>query len=312
MNTILVIGDLIFDRFVYGDVSRISPEAPNLILDQKKEVELLGGAYNVVRHLRSLNNKVHYCSISGDISPYIGNLKALLTLDDFIIWDKARQLTTKTRYISNYKKTTLLRVDEEIKNYFSTEFENQIINKISSLISKVDIICICDYDKGLLSEHFIKKIINISYTNNKKILVDTKRKNIKVFSNIWLIKPNNIELSFIKGHYGNPSMSDQDIAKIINNELNISHLVITKGANGIDLYSNGEFITSSEKYEVIPIELSGAGDVVLSVMCHTLLNKFNLKECVKISNYIASRYISCGPSYNISELNLGNLNISSI
>lgn len=297
---ILVVGDTILDRFVYGDVNRISPEAPNLILDQTDEQLILGGAYNVARVLRDLGNEVTYLSISGAGGIFSSLIQDGIQEGDVFLWDESRPVTVKSRYVANYKKTTLLRTDIEVRGVFPDSVYTSALDLLADLIKGCDLICVSDYDKGMLGDSFVETLLEYSQLHKLRVMVDTKKKNLKCYRGAWLVKPNNFELAFVKGFYGNPSMSDGDIAKRLYDDLSIENLVITKGAKGIDYFNQGRFMFSDPAHDVVPVELSGAGDVVLSALGHCVANGLALDAAIKYANKVGATFVSKGPLYRLS------------
>jgi rfaE bifunctional protein kinase chain/domain len=192
---VLVVGDVMIDAYLRGEVTRVSPEAPVPIINLSKSEERLGGAANVALNLLSLGAEPILCSLVGQGSngDCFNSLmsKRGLTMEG-IVRSETRKTTIKTRVIGNNQH--LLRIDEEEVTPLNEEQESQIIAKVQGLISSVDAVILEDYNKGVLTERVIREIIKIANDNNVIITVDPKKENFLAFENVTLFKPNLKEL----------------------------------------------------------------------------------------------------------------------
>ena len=155
---VFLIGDIMLDRYVFGKVSRISPEAPVPVFLAESFREVLGGSGNVLNNLVSLGTKTSYLSIIGkdENGKKIKKILKSLNISNYILTiDKSRKTTVKTRYISNSQQ--IIRVDEELTDNISKKIENELIKKIDKLLKNKDVIVISDYNKGLIT----KKVMRI-------------------------------------------------------------------------------------------------------------------------------------------------------
>lgn len=160
--SILVIGDIILDHYLSGTTSRISPEAPVLIVDCDNEKWVLGGAANVANNLAAIGAEVTLAGIVGDDQngSLVKNIILSRNINDLTSISKNRKTTTKSRIISSNHQ--LLRIDKEDRHFISDNEEREILDRILVNIKKYNCIIISDYSKGLLTNTFIKKIIEIS------------------------------------------------------------------------------------------------------------------------------------------------------
>jgi D-beta-D-heptose 7-phosphate kinase/D-beta-D-heptose 1-phosphate adenosyltransferase len=154
MAKFIVIGDLILDAFIYGDANRISPEAPSILINVTSELKQLGGAYNVVAHLRGLGNEVHYLGATGT-QIYKKYNKKQLNKNDYIVTDDRLSLIEKTRLVANYKLTHIARFDRETTFEYPNNVQNNLLRRLEELINEVDGVLLIDYNKGLLTKNFI-------------------------------------------------------------------------------------------------------------------------------------------------------------
>jgi len=285
---ILIIGDIMLDSYFFGNVDRISPEAPVPIVDIERKENKLGGAANVSSNIINLGGTPILCSVigkdkNGDI--ILSLLKEYGISSNYIYQSEKRITTTKTRIIGNNHQ--ILRIDEEIKEELNDEYDI-FISLVTSAIESENLDCILfqDYDKGVLNENIINTIIKKANSLNIKILVDPKKKNFNHYKNIELLKPNFKEFK----ESINLNISDK-------NELLKEGAIILhkKGINiiFITLSEDGIFISYKKNNEIIskivpttPINLvdpSGAGDTVISVLS-MLINDIDIEEISKISN----------------------------
>jgi len=234
---ILVIGDVMIDKYLEGDVSRISPEAPVPVVEVNKEFSHAGGAANVARNINGLGGMTTLIGVVGNDSEG-HRLAKLLDKDSRInqqfIFDETRITSLKTRIISDNQQ--LIRLDYEDKFFIKDEIVNSIIIKIKEISLPIDGLIIQDYDKGLLSEKLISWIM--SYAKKKKIpvYIDPKNKLYACFSGARLFKPNLNEFNNLFDNYNNFSKISKKI--MLNNKFQI--LLVTKGSQGLSLFENGK------------------------------------------------------------------------
>ena len=298
---IAVIGDLIIDKFIYGTVNRISPESPNMILDFEDEKENIGGSYNVVKHLRSLGCAVQFFSMSGE-KGFEKQSMQLNDKNDNVLWDSNRHVISKTRYVSKFKRTSLLRVDRENKACFSEKQQDLVLNEIFKC--EPSVIVISDYNKGVVTKFFMDNLNLWAQQRGIPVLVDTKRSDISVYEGAYLLKPNNFEYAFIKAQLGKREMSDGEAAQKIFQKYKIRQVVLTKGENGVQRFFEGLLVDSVPAKNVAPIELSGAGDSVLAVLAYGVEHGLEMSEAVEMANCAAAKFIVSGPSYNLRKEDL--------
>ena len=288
-SNILCIGDMILDHYIYGYVERSSPEAPIPILVFEKEVYELGGVGNVVRNITSLGSKATLLNLSGfdksskKINQLISknkNIKKLIF--------KIPEFTTpiKTRYINN--SAHMVRVDKENTNFkLSVSVKNSILETLRKKISKFDLVILSDYNKGLLDNDLIKKIIKISNDNNKIIIADPKKNDLSVYSNANIITPNQKEIT---DSVNKKYLSEKNLIllgkKIVKNN-KINHLLITRSEKGM-LLINDKFIKKYSAFTNKVYDVTGAGDTVIAALSVMISIGLDIKTSVLISNFIAS------------------------
>jgi len=285
-KTIMTIGDVMVDAYLFGSVQRISPEAPVPIVSVTSRENRLGGAANVALNLRSLGVTPILCSIIGDDEK--GNIFMSLMENaglssEGIMQSQTRKTTTKTRIISGTQHT--LRVDEEITVPIDGELEDKLLDKVSILFATktVDAIIFEDYDKGMLTDRVIKEIVKMANERAIPTLVDPKKRNFYSYNGVSLFKPNFKELT--DGMKLEVAAGDYDaIAGACRNfqdEHDIMYLMVTLSERGVLLSSKNSYYHLPAKIRQIS-DVSGAGDTVVSVAAACLSAGI---EPDKIANY---------------------------
>ncbi len=285
---ILVIGDVMIDSYLWGDVSRISPEAPIPIIATSGRENRLGGAANVALNIQSLGATPILCSVVGD-DMHRGVFEELMDKRklnvDGIIYTSRRKTTVKTRIISQNQH--LLRVDEEMDSPVIESITKALTGRIELLLSKfnIDAIVFEDYDKGVITPELISTVVNLANDKGIPTLVDPKRRNFMDYKGVTLFKPNFKEFKEgMKVDLGNEDREEiVAAAEKLRKEKNISMLMITLAEKGV-------FISEAQKYSFIPAEIrdisdvSGAGDTVISVSALCLALGLSANVIARVAN----------------------------
>ncbi len=287
---ILVIGDLMLDKYINGDVSRISPEAPVQVVNVKNEIYFPGGAANVASNISTLKGK---CFVAGFIGQddsgkiLINELnKRYIDTSCIKLWNSPTIL--KVRVFSGQQ---LIRLDYEEK----TKTNDELINEIKKIIDNIDIIIISDYDKGTINE----PLINQLKLFNKKIIIDPKPNNIKYYNDLFLIKPNIKEAEEITGI----KYKDEQSLNLIGNnliKLTNSNILITLGKEGMILFEKQGDITHFPTKAKEVYDVTGAGDTATAALAVSISNNSNLKEAVVFANHAAGIKVSKRGTANVS------------
>ena len=289
---VLIIGDVMVDSYLWGDVSRISPEAPVPIVSVNKRENRLGGAANVGLNIKSMGANPILCSVVGDDlkgKDFVELLGRENLSTEGIIQSKERITTTKFRVIGN--KMQLLRVDEEMDNTISEKDTEQLISLFLKIIenNKIDVVIFQDYDKGVISPTLIDKVINEARQRSIPVVVDPKKKNFDAYRNVTLFKPNLKELK--EGLNINFDATEKEQLKSVVRELKIRQssdiVMVTLSEDGVfvDYSINGE-----KGINIIPshvrsiADVSGAGDTVISVASLCIAAKIDPLSMAEISN----------------------------
>lgn len=292
-SNILVIGDIMLDRYIFGNSQRNSPEAPVPIINSFRKLNVLGGASNVGLNIKSLgNSNVTCCGVIGNDESGKDLLKLLsknhINSDGVFVDDK-HITTTKERIYSNEKQ--VIRIDKEKKS-ISNKSIKLILNFINKSIKNYDIIIVSDYNKGVITAELVNKLIDI---NNKTlsipIIVDPKKKNFNVYSGVDLITPNLKELENATDKIFDKNQdiieANNDVAK----KCKIKNVVTTLGKKGMIVTKN------NSSYHIKGIKINtpdviGAGDTVIATIALCLSSGMGILESSKLANIVASICVS--------------------
>jgi rfaE bifunctional protein kinase chain/domain len=290
---IAVIGDMMLDGYFWGDVKRISPEAPVPVLEVEDEFFRFGGAANVALNIFTLGGIPVPVGVIGNDnygSIFSSLIKEKNIGDQGIIIDNERPTTTKTRVIANSQH--VVRIDKESKAYISNKIESKISSYLESTIDKLDGIILQDYNKGILTPSLISKIISLANKKNIMITVDPKFDNFFEYKNVTVFKPNKKETETVLGIR---IKDDKDISSAGRNllhKLNSEYVLLTLGEEGIAVFEKGDKERRMPTKARKVADVSGAGDTVISTLTIGLAAGANIYEACFLANYAAG--IVCG------------------
>ena len=286
---ILVIGDVMLDKYIWGDVSRISPEAPVQVVNVVKESYSPGGAANVANNVAALNAKSLMVGIVGnDITKdqLIQELKKKNIDVSGLINDENKRTIRKVRVFGRSQQ--LLRFDYEKKGYVSVETENNIFDFVSGKLDEINAIIISDYAKGTITKNLMEKIIMLCNEKNKIIVIDPKPKHKMFYKNATLISPNHKEAHEMNDFTeDSPTNADiENMGKKLLKEL-CSNILITKGEKGMSLFEKDGKITNIPTFAKEVYDIIGAGDTSVATLTLALASGANLEEAAIIANHAA-------------------------
>ncbi|MCX6153762.1 MAG: PfkB family carbohydrate kinase [Candidatus Kapabacteria bacterium] len=301
---VAVIGDVMLDRFYWGSVSRISPEAPVPVIDLERESYHLGGSANVANNLKRLGVDPLVCGIIGiDDSGY--QFKSIaeslgLNLCGLFIDDK-RPTTVKTRIIGNNQQ--IARLDKETKANVRMVAEDFFTNIIKNT-EELSAIIFEDYNKGVISKTLITKVLDIAKNRSLPVLVDPKFDNFFDYKGITVFKPNKKEASRALGVPMDTEAEIISAGKLLIEKLGCQNLMLTLGERGMMLFEADGNISSIPTHARKVADVSGAGDTAIATLTAMICGGANIKEAIKLAN-IASGIVCEVPGVvpiSISEL----------
>lgn len=306
-KNILIVGDIMLDRYYFGISKRISPEAPVPVLLKNNEKIVLGGAANVAINVKKAKQNVSILSIIGD--DIEGNVLTSLLQENeidtsLIITDKTRCTNVKNRFIGQ-NNIQMFRFDEEYTEKINDTINNEIISTFEKNINKYDIVIISDYNKGLLTIENTKKMIEIANKNNVRTLIDVKEPKYEKYKNAYLIKPNLEELKQITNMNVETEEEIIEAAKELLKNANSEYVLVTKGKDGMTIVSKEDYKNISCKTREV-FDVTGAGDTVISYLAVSLVNDIDLLNAIQISNYAAGVEVSKMGTYAVSIKEIQN------
>jgi len=283
---ILVIGDLMIDKYLWGDCNRISPEAPVQIINVKKETKVLGGAGNVAHNLKTLDANVEVLSVIGgcEISKELKSLFADINLKtDYLIEQKDRVTSKKTRIISSHQQ--VIRYDIESQEDISSSSEEELLKIYQTILDEFDIVILSDYGKGVLTESITRQIIDIANLKNIKVIVDPKGSDYSKYTSAYLLTPNKKEASEATGIAIQDEGSLKLALKILKDFCNLSISLITLSEDGIAIFDN-EF-KSHPTFAREVFDVTGAGDTVIASLGYALAAGKDIDSAIFFANLAA-------------------------
>jgi len=274
-KNILVVGDIMLDHYVMGEVERISPEAPVPIVHVYNEYSTLGGCGNTVRNIRETGANV-YCLASVGNDEYGREIMTLLdnigAIQMLVL--ESKRTTVKERVIASERKIQMIRIDREATTQINYKFP---IDYLRETDIEYDIIVVSDYAKGMIT----KELMDYLHKLNKPIIVDPKPQNFKLYSNVFMITPNEKEWhEIVKRTFPNPPNS-------------MDYVLLTEGKEGMTLMDNRD--KSYTKIESTPVDVynvSGAGDTVVSIMAVCLSMGWNPIDAAHVANRCAAYVVT--------------------
>jgi len=286
---ILVIGDLILDRFVRGTVSRISPEAPVPVVDITEDEYMPGGAGNVVNNMLLLGASVYVCGIVGKDAAG-RQLKELLRQEgadiSAILSDGSRPTSLKTRIIAEHQQ--VVRADMESKDEISSSFVDKLKKYIQDIIKDVDGVIVSDYGKGVVTSDLIRTVIEGSVKRSVPVVVDPQKGHFFEYSNVTSLTPNVREAGEALHVEITDSKQLLSAGKELLRKLNAESVLITRGEEGMSLFLKDGKVRHIPTMAIEVYDVSGAGDTVASVYTLGLSTGLPFYESALLANYAAS------------------------
>ena len=290
---IIVLGDVMLDRYLWGKVRRISPEAPVPIVHVTKESGNLGGAANVAGNISAMGAKVSIIGILGEdtFGKEFIKLAQQFSIDTSgLLIDANRQTTVKTRIIAHQQH--VVRIDREKIERISKELEDLVLEKLKELLPNADALIIEDYNKGLLTKRLIRKSIALAKRYGKIITVDPKFDNFFDYKGVTLFKPNRREIASGLGITIETEAKMKEAGRKLSKILDCEALLVTRGEEGMTLFYRDGKIEHLETVAKEVYDVSGAGDTVISAVTLALACGANFYESAYIANHATAVAIS--------------------
>ncbi len=287
---LLVVGDIMLDRYVWGDVERISPEAPVPVLQVKMEDQRLGGAANVARNLCDLGAKVVIAGVVGrdQAGDSIRQMLVAHGMQAELILDEERPTTVKTRVIAQGQQ--VVRVDRESKSSLRRAVKSALKTALNSIDGLIDGIVVSDYAKGVVNQEIVELLSNMARSREIELVVDPKPCNAPCYIGAGTITPNEQEALAMIGSA--MAVEPEVAAKKLNEQLNVPSVLITRGPRGMFAWNvdEGSREICSKAMEVY--DVTGAGDTVAAVLSAALASGANLFDAAELANLAAGLVVA--------------------
>src|SRR5665213_4033154 len=237
-QTVLCVGDLMLDEFVYGEVSRISPEAPAPVIAVQRTETNIGGAGNVARNIAGLGARCIFVSLIGEDEAG-AKLKAALAqeslIESVLVCDSERPTTRKVRFVSEHFSTHMLRADWELAKPASADSEQKLLDTILPCLPRADIVLLSDYAKGVLTARVIRNVIDAAKKLGKRVIVDPKSANLAIYRGATLLKPNAREFAEATRSRADTDKSITEAAQDVMQLADCDAVLVTQSEHGMTL-----------------------------------------------------------------------------
>ena len=286
--SVLVVGDLMLDEFIWGKVSRISPEAPVPVVWVTSESVMPGGASNVAHNIQALGGKVHLAGVIGNDS------RGTLLMEELekrnidaggVIRDKKRPTILKTRVIAHHQQ--VVRIDKETDGNIEDNVIEQILTFARKVIENIDAVIIEDYGKGVIVPRLIEGLIKLAKRHKKIVTVDPKENHFSFYKNATAITPNHHEAAKALGVKVGNNMPIEKIGKELLKQLNCEAVLMTLGEDGMCIFEKSGKATRIPTVAQDVYDVSGAGDTVISAYTLAVASGARSIEAAHIANCAA-------------------------
>jgi D-beta-D-heptose 7-phosphate kinase/D-beta-D-heptose 1-phosphate adenosyltransferase len=285
---VLVIGDLILDQYVWGQVSRISPEAPVPVVTVASETLQLGGAANVSNNIRALGGRVDLCGVIGADEGGRQFLKVLESQGlgrDGILTDQDRPTTKKTRVVAHNQQ--LLRFDNERSEAISGVLEARLTRYIAACIRSASALVVSDYAKGVVTPRVMTDLTDLANRHGVPVIVDPKVAHIGRYKGVTVITPNHHEAVQAAGLQGDDEAAILEAGRHLHQRLGCQAVLITRGERGMSLIEGAGRVIHIPTVAQQVFDVTGAGDTVVATLALALAAGATMRQAAILANHAA-------------------------
>ncbi|AVT78061.1 bifunctional heptose 7-phosphate kinase/heptose 1-phosphate adenyltransferase [Rhodopseudomonas palustris] len=294
-QTVLCVGDLMLDEFVYGEVSRISPEAPAPVIAVQRSETNIGGAGNVARNIAAIGASCIFVGLIGDDATgrfLEAELGSEPRIEPVLVRDASRPTTRKVRFVSEHFSTHMLRADWETAAPAATDVEQRLLDAILPQLARADIVLLSDYAKGVLTARVIRDTIDAAKKLGKRVIVDPKSANFAIYRGATLLTPNRKEFTAATR---SAAATDDEIATAAQDAMALAEceaMLVTKSEHGMTLVPRGGEPIHVPALPVKVRDVSGAGDTVAAVLAVVLASGANWATAMRAASAAAAVAVS--------------------
>ena len=288
-HRVLCIGDVMLDRYVYGHVERISPEAPIPVLRILREDVALGGAGNVVRNIVALGGRVDLIGVIGQDQPgyeLSSHLTLMPQVSSYLLTDSSRPTTVKTRYVAEGQQ--LLRSDHEVNHSVSEDVSQQILLRVKGALDDCTVVILSDYAKGVLSREVVAEVIRMANAKNRMVLIDPKGRDFSHYNGAYILTPNRKELSEIAGFPIETIEQAEKTARELISRHQLQGVLSKLGSDGVCIVMRDQPAQHFQTMAREVFDVSGAGDTVLATLALALAGGLSPADSAALANIAGS------------------------
>jgi D-beta-D-heptose 7-phosphate kinase/D-beta-D-heptose 1-phosphate adenosyltransferase len=287
-STLLVVGDIMLDHFIWGKVSRISPEAPVPVVDIQNESIMLGGAANVLNNITSLGGKAIICGVVGndEMGKKIVHELRLQNVDtEGLVVESSRPTTIKTRVIAHSQQ--VVRFDRESRGEISSDSEKLILGYVRRNIRSISGIIVSDYSKGVVTKALVAGLVKAAKETGIPVAADPKVNHFDYYKGVTVVTPNNLEASQASGIEIVDDITLAAAGRKLLNRLKNDSVLITRGEHGMSLFRREKEPVHIPTVAKEVYDVTGAGDTVIAVFMLALAAGAPMDEAAMIANHAA-------------------------
>ncbi|KXK06936.1 MAG: D-heptose-7- phosphate 1-kinase,D-heptose-1-phosphate adenylyltransferase [Acidobacteria bacterium OLB17] len=287
-TTVAVIGDVMLDRYWWGSVNRISPEAPVPVVKIERMTLAAGGAANVAANIAAYGAACRLVGVIGDDDAGTQTREVLRSAgvsDSDLVVSTGRPSTVKTRLVAHSQQVA--RIDQEDESRCSHQVEAEILDRISSAVEAADVVVLSDYAKGVLSEKAIAFAVSAAKAAGIKVLVDPKGKDYEKYAGASLLTPNRREAAEAVNLYEHAEGLVQTAGKRLLESIDVDALLITEGSDGMSLFRRDGASVHLPALARAVFDVTGAGDTVIATLATALGSGLELETAAKLANIAA-------------------------
>ena len=286
--SVLVVGDLILDHYIWGKVSRISPEAPVPVVHVNSESLKLGGAANVYNNIVALGGQADICGIIGQDEGGRQLLKELGTTRQGrggVVIDPDRPTTRKTRVLAHNQQ--IVRYDVEGRTDIKPQYQQRILRYVESRLREIDCLVVSDYAKGVVTASLMSELTRLASTRKIPIIVDPKVEHFSYYKGVTVVTPNHLEATQAAGVHGDDDATISRAGTVLRQRLGCDCVLITRGEKGMSLYEAHDAHWHIPTVARQVYDVTGAGDTAIGTLALAMAAGASIREGAILANHAA-------------------------